>query len=205
VSGRKVKIRAWSKRESRELKEDVEERVDVSLPRHDPQPSAGLSDKAQEAQEILKNLLGWLSDTAEVQVHERDDTIRLEIRGDRNGLLIGKRGQTLDALQYLINKVVNKSQSSWKRVEIDMEQYRSRREQSLKKMALRLGEKAKKKKKPVTIEAMNAHDRRIIHLALKNDTTLETRSIGKGEMRKLIIHPLNAARSRGYESSGDLS
>jgi spoIIIJ-associated protein len=69
-------------------------------------------------------------------------------------------------------------------------------------MATRLGEKVKKKKKPITIEAMNAHDRRIIHLTLKNDQSLETKSVGKGEMRKLVIHPVQSERSKGYEGSG---
>ena len=69
-------------------------------------------------------------------------------------------------------------------------------------MATRLGEKVKKKRKPITIEAMNAHDRRIIHLTLKNDQSLETRSVGKGEMRKLVIHLAGTGRSKRYEESG---
>ena len=210
VAGRKVKIRAWSKRESRELKEEIEAEIEQELREpikkvREPRGAATLSEKAKEAQGVLKDLLGWLSDTAEVEVRETEDTIHLEIQGDRTGLLIGKRGQTLDALQYIVNKLINRTEGSWKRIEVDMEQYRARREQALKKMAVRLAEKAKKKKKPITIEAMNAHDRRIIHLALKSDASLETRSVGKGEMRKLVIHPLNAARSKAHEGSGDVS
>lgn len=208
VSGRKVKIRAWSKKESRELSEEIDEDLEVeALPHSGPTtaPPETLSEKARQAQEVLKTLLGWLSDKAEVHVKETNESIQLEIRAERNGLLIGKRGQTLDALQYLLNKIVNRGQGPWKRIVIDMEHYRSRREQSLKKMAVRLGEKAKKKKKPITIEAMNAHDRRIVHLALKSDAALETRSVGKGDMRKLVIHPLNAGKTKGYENSGELA
>jgi spoIIIJ-associated protein len=209
VSGRKVKIRAWSKKESRELSEEIDGDLEAeALPSSGPTPAApaeALSEKARQAQEVLKTLLGWLSDNAEVDVKETQESIQLEIHAERNGLLIGKRGQTLDALQYLLNKIVNRGQGPWKRIVIDMEHYRSRREQSLKKMAVRLGEKAKKKKKPITIEAMNAHDRRIVHLALKSDAALETRSVGKGDMRKLVIHPLNAGKPKGYENSGELA
>ena len=147
-------------------------------------------------------MISWLSEQARVEVKEESkDRIRLEIQGDKTGLLIGKRGQTLDALQFLVNKMVNRVRDSAKRIEVDMEQYRKRREQSLRTMATRLGEKVKRKRKPITIEAMNAHDRRIIHLALKNDRSLETKSVGKGEMRKLVIHPANG-RSKRYERSG---
>jgi len=164
-------------------------------------PSAAV--KAEEAKKLLEGLLGWLSEQATVEVREASkERIRLEILGDKTGLLIGKRGQTLDALQFLINKMVNRTAEDARRIEVDMEQYRKRREQSLRSMATRLGEKVKKKKKPITIEAMNAHDRRIIHLTLKSDPSLETRSVGKGEMRKLVIHLANNGRSKGHERSG---
>jgi spoIIIJ-associated protein len=162
--------------------------------------------KANEAQEALQNLVAWLSEPATVEIKEEtDERILLEIHGDKTGLLIGKRGQTLDALQFLVNKMVNRSGDSAKRIEVDMEQYRKRREQALQNMAVRLGQKVKKKRKPITIEAMNAHDRRIVHLTLKNDRALETKSVGKGEMRKLVIHPVNGGRSKRHEGSGAAS
>jgi len=204
---RKVKLRAWSKRESREEAQDETQDETEEL-KEGFQKAIQTSDtkkpgKATEAQKALEGLLSWLSNQATVEVKdENKDRIRLEIHGDKTGLLIGKRGQTLDALQYLVNKMVNQNADSSKRIEVDMEQYRKRREQSLRNMATRLGEKVKRKKKPITIEAMNAHDRRIIHLTLKNDQSLETRSVGKGEMRKLVIHPTHAARSKGHEEPG---
>lgn len=206
MGSRKMKIRAWSKRESRDLQEEPEEKdeehEEVGLPppvrAEDPTRAS-----AEEAQQVLQDLLQWISEQARVEVKEETkESILLEIQGDRTGLLIGKRGQTLDALQYLVNKIVNRTPEGGKRIEVDMEQYRKRREQSLRNMALRLGEKAKKKKKPITIEAMNAHDRRIIHITLKSDQSLETKSVGKGELRKLVIHPLNASRPKRHEGSG---
>lgn len=218
VGGKKVKIRAWSKRESREELDDEVPEIQEAVAEK-PAPVASedeeeteeteeteKTEKAQKAQEALQGLIGWLSEQATVEIKEEtSERILLEIHGDKTGLLIGKRGQTLDALQFLANKMVNRSRDSAKRIEVDMEQYRKRREQSLQNMAVRLGQKVKKKKKPITIEAMNAHDRRIIHLTLKNDRALETKSVGKGEMRKLVIHPVNGGRSKRYEGSSAAS
>jgi len=218
VGGKKVKIRAWSKRESREKLHDEVLEIQQTVA-DEPTPAAfedeeeaektekvDKTDKARKAQEVLQGLIGWLSEQATVEIKEEtSERILLEIHGDKTGLLIGKRGQTLDALQFLANKMVNRSRDSAKRIEVDMEQYRKRREQSLRSMAVRLGQKVKKKRKPITIEAMNAHDRRIVHLTLKNDRALETKSVGKGEMRKLVIHPVNGGRSKRYEGSGAAS
>ncbi len=212
VGGKKVKIRAWSKRESREELDDEVPEIQEAVA-EEPAPVASEdeeeteeTEKAQKAQEALQGLIGWLSEQATVEIKEEtSERILLEIHGDKTGLLIGKRGQTLDALQFLANKMVNRSRDSAKRIEVDMEQYRKRREQSLQNMAVRLGQKVKKKRKPITIEAMNAHDRRIIHLTLKNDRALETKSVGKGEMRKLVIHPVNGGRSKRYEGSSAAS
>jgi len=215
VGGKKVKIRAWSKRESREELDDEVPEIQEAVA-EEPAPAVSEdeeeteeteeTEKAQKAQEALQGLIGWLSEQATVEIKEEtSERILLEIHGDKTGLLIGKRGQTLDALQFLANKMVNRSRDSAKRIEVDMEQYRKRREQSLQNMAVRLGQKVKKKRKPITIEAMNAHDRRIIHLTLKNDRALETKSVGKGEMRKLVIHPVNGGRSKRYEGSSAAS
>ena len=229
VGGKKVKIRAWSKRESREELDDEVPEIREAVA-EEPAPAASedeeetetekteesektktaetaeMAEKAQKAQEVLQGLIGWLSEQATVEIKEEtSERILLEIHGDKTGLLIGKRGQTLDALQFLANKMVNRSRDTAKRIEVDMEQYRKRREQSLRSMAVRLGQKVKKKRKPITIEAMNAHDRRIVHLTLKNDRALETKSVGKGEMRKLVIHPVNGGRSKRHEGSSAAS
>jgi spoIIIJ-associated protein len=204
VGGKKVKVRAWSKKESREelLDEVIEINRTAEARPASTDEEEERTDKSREALEALQGLLGWLSEQATVEIREEtSERILLEISGDKTGLLIGKRGQTLDALQFLVNKMVNRSGESVKRIEVDMEQYRKRREQALRNMAVRLGQKVKKKKKPITIEAMNAHDRRIVHLTLKNDRALETKSVGKGEMRKLVIHPVGGGRSKRYEGS----
>jgi spoIIIJ-associated protein len=144
---------------------------------------------AREAQTALRGLLDHLEIEAQVEMKEDGERIYLNIQGDGGGLLIGRKGQTLDALEYLVNKMVHKNQEGKKRIVVDTENYRLRREESLVKLAQRLAEKARQLGRPVTISPMNAHDRRIVHLALQNDRSLHTRSMGAGLYRKMIISP----------------
>jgi len=154
-----------------------------------PSTSVSNDQTAQTAKKTLQDLLGLLGIKAVVDLKEEPERILLNIQGDGSGLLIGRKGQTLDALEYLINKIVHKGAEDKKRIVVDTENYRSRREESLVRLAHRLGEKAKRLGRPVTISPMSAHDRRIIHLALQDDQNLRTRSLGTGLYRKLVISP----------------
>jgi spoIIIJ-associated protein len=144
---------------------------------------------AETAKKTLQDLLGLLGIEAGVELREEPERILLNIQGDGSGLLIGRKGQTLDALEYLINKIVHRGAEDKKRIVVDTENYRSRREESLARLAHRLADKAKRLGRPVTISPMNAHDRRLIHLALQDDKTLRTRSTGTGLYRKVVISP----------------
>ncbi len=144
---------------------------------------------AQQAQKILKDILDRLEINGQIEMKEEAERIYLNICGDGSGLLIGRKGQTLDALEYLLNKIVHKHQEGQKRIVVDTENYRARREESLVNLARRLGDKARKMGRPVTISPMNAHDRRIVHLALQDDRSLHTRSTGTGLFRKIVISP----------------
>ena len=135
---------------------------------------------AETARKTLQDLLGLLEIEAGIDLKEEPERILLNIKGDGSGLLIGRKGQTLDALEYLINKIVHKGAEDKKRIIVDTENYRSRREESLVLLAQRLGDKAKRLGRPVTISPMSAHDRRLIHLALQEDKTLRTCSTGTG-------------------------
>jgi len=152
---------------------------------------------AEKARDLLEGLLERMSIPSPVTVEETEETIVLNIEGDGEGLLIGKRGQNLDALQHIVNKAVNRQASGRKMIVVDTEAYRKRREESLVTLAERLGQKVKKTRKTVTVSNMNAHDRRIIHLALQGDTALTTRSRGEGEYRKIIIMPARKDRESG--------
>ncbi len=145
---------------------------------------------AAEARELTEGIVRRMGLDFPVTVKKEDDEyIIVEIEGDGSGILIGKGGQTLNALQYLINKALNKNGSARRRILIDTENYREKREMSLSALALKLGEKAKRTRKPVTVNPMNAHDRRIIHLALQDDKELVTKSRGEGALRKIVIVP----------------
>jgi spoIIIJ-associated protein len=144
---------------------------------------------AEKAKRLLEGLLNRMNLTSPVTVEETEEAIILNIQGDGSGLLIGKRGQNLDAIQYIMNKAVHHTANGNKMIVIDTEEYRKRREESLVALAARLGEKVRKTRKPVTVGHMNAHDRRVIHMAMQNDETLTTKSRGDGEYRKILILP----------------
>jgi spoIIIJ-associated protein len=144
---------------------------------------------ALRARTILEGILTGMGINTPVSVEETEDSILLNIQGDGGGLLIGRRGQNLDAIQYIVNKAANRSANGRKMIIIDTEAYRKRREESLISLAEKLGEKVKKTKKAITVSHMNAHDRRIIHMALQNDESLTTKSRGEGEYRKILIIP----------------
>ncbi len=126
----------------------------------------------------------------------KDGSVNLNIEGDKTGLLIGRKGKTLDALQFIVNKIVNKSLEKRTRVIIDSENYRLRRQEFLVQMALKMGDKAKKIKRPVTTNLLNPHDRRIVHLALRNDQDLGTKGKGEGILKKVVIIPKRYGASK---------
>lgn len=139
--------------------------------------------------EMLQKILDSITENASVIVKSNNGRLIYRIEGGNSALLIGKRGQTLDAMQYLVDKIINKKSEDRVRIQIDVEGYLESRQASLESLALRLAEKAKKTGKPSTISQMTAHDRRIVHLALKDDHTVKTRSIGEGYYRRLVIFP----------------
>ena len=114
--------------------------------------------------------------TSKIDYNEENRTMNIDFSGDEMGILIGKRGQTLDSLQYLISLVVNKESDSYIKVKVDTEDYRERRKQTLENLAKNLSYKVKRTRRPVTLEPMNPYERRIIHSALQNDRYVETHS-----------------------------
>jgi spoIIIJ-associated protein len=125
-----------------------------------------------------------------------DETI-LEITTENSGLLIGRKGQTLEALQYLVARIAGERPGGeGPHVIVDVENYRERRRRSLEDMALRLGEKAKRQRKTITVDALSAADRRIIHATLQDDPWVSTKSLGQGAYRRLLIIPEGDRRTR---------
>ncbi len=147
-------------------------------------------DVANQARELLQRLLDLMGETAEVSATLEDDKVALTIDSADAGLLIGKQGQTLEALQYLMSKILAKQAKKKLRVVIDIESYRARHQQALTQLALKSGDKAKRTGKPITLTPMNPHDRRIIHLALQGDSDLKTMSRGEGLYKKVVVYPV---------------
>ena len=141
------------------------------------------------ARDALDNILKLIPVETTVSGSYSNGKVSLVIEGDTSGLLIGRKGKTLDALQYIVNKITNKNADRKIKVIIDSENYRQRRVDSLTQMALKIGNKAKKFKKPFSTSPLNPHDRRIVHLALKNVEKLETRSRGEGLHKRVVVIP----------------
>jgi len=146
------------------------------------------------AKETLEKILSLIPVETNVIAEQTDHHIALNIEGDSSGLLIGRKGKTLDALQFIVNKIVNKTIGKKIRIVVDSENYRQRRRESLTQLALRMGDKAKRIKKPVTTNLLSPRDRRIVHLALKEDQALDTKSRGEGPLKKIMIIPKRYVR-----------
>lgn len=118
---------------------------------------------------------------------DKDGVLYVDMKGENMGILIGKRGQTLDSLQYLANRVANKHQSGYVRVKLDTENYRARREETLKHLAKNIAHKVKRNRRPVILEPMNPYERRIIHSTLQSDPYVTTHSEGEEPYRKVVV------------------
>ena len=145
----------------------------------------------------MEGLLKRIGVKADVEGVFNEEDLDLEIKGDQEGMLIGRHGRTLDSLQFLINRMVNKRLERPVRIVLDINDYRKRKAENLKKMAIRIGEKVKSKGHPLTVGPFNAHDRRLIHIALKEDPSVRTESLGEGKLKKITIIPTMSKKEEG--------
>ena len=152
--------------------------------------------KARKKFSIDENVVEFLSSIFDamkmeveilVAVNEEEHIIEVELKGDDMGILIGKRGQTLDSLQYLTNLAINKHSDEYYKVKIDTEDYRKRRKETLENLAKNIAYKVKRTKRPVSLEPMNPFERRIIHSALQNDRYVTTHSEGDEPYRHVVV------------------
>ena len=152
--------------------------------------------KARKKFSIDENVVEFLSSIFDamkmeveilVAVNEEEHIIEVELKGDDMGILIGKRGQTLDSLQYLTNLAINKHSDEYYKVKIDTEDYRKRRKETLENIAKNIAYKIKSTKRPVSLEPMNPFERRIIHSALQNDRYVTTHSEGDEPYRHVVV------------------
>lgn len=142
-----------------------------------------------EIREYLESLFKAMDIQTEIQIEfdETENVLSINLEGPEMGILIGKRGQTLDALQYIISLAVNKKSESYIRVKLDTENYRARREETLRHLAKNIAFKVKRTRRAVSLEPMNPYERRIIHAALQSDPHVTTHSEGEEPYRKVVV------------------
>ena len=145
-----------------------------------------VDDKAVDFLNSVFDAMGLAVDV-EVKMNEEEKEMDVNLTGEEMGLLIGKRGQTLDSLQYLVSLVVNKESEDYLRVKLDTENYRERRKETLETLAKNIAYKVKRTRRPVSLEPMNPYERRIIHSALQNDKYVFTKSEGEDPFRHVVI------------------
>ena len=148
----------------------------------------------------LQRIVDSMTADAEISAEEISGRLVYNVNGGNAGIIIGKKGQTLDAIQLLVEKIVNKHNphNDKVRIQIDVAGYLETRKANLEKLAERLADKSKRIRKPISLGQMSAYDRRIVHLALKDDPDIRTKSRGEGYMRKLVIFPQKTNKQRQH-------
>jgi spoIIIJ-associated protein len=177
----------------------VEEAVETLAPSPEPEAEPGEVDPelAELATDLLQGLLDHMQVHAQVSARVGDDlaekgeepSLILDVTGNDLGVLIGRRGETLRALQYMTRLMLSRKLERWEPVMVDVESYRVRRRRSLRQLAVRMAERVAFSQQRVVLEAMPANERRIIHIALRDHPKVTTKSIGEGDRRKVTIIP----------------
>jgi spoIIIJ-associated protein len=152
-------------------------------------PAATDGGKVAESIEVLQRLLSGMKLEARVEGNREGDTIRLNIVSDYGGILIGRRGETLDSLEHIVDRIVNRKFEDRVNIIVDTENYRERRIEKLHSLAKKLARQVKMTGRPASIASMNARDRKVIHIALQDDPSVETISEGEGFERKVVVSP----------------
>jgi spoIIIJ-associated protein len=163
-----------------------------------PQPVEFEQNPLDLGRTVLQRIVDSITNDAEISAEENSGRLFFNVVGGNAGILIGKKGQTLDAIQSLVEKIINKHNphNDKIRIQVDVEGYLETRKANLEKLAERLADKSKRIRKPISLGQMSAYDRRIVHLALKHDPDIRTKSRGEGYMRKLVIFPQKISKQR---------
>lgn len=171
-----------------EIKKEIKPEIKKEVSK-EPKTIVDANEVETKAKEFLVDVLKAMKLTAEVKVayNVNTESLDIDIVGKDMGVLIGKRGQTLDSLQYLVSLVVNKGTNEYIRVKVDTENYRNRRKETLENLAKNISYKVKRTKRSVSLEPMNPYERRIIHSALQNDKFVTTHSEGEEPFRRVVV------------------
>ncbi len=174
----------------------LDDRDEGFPPKYVDEIAVDVSETAMElGRKTLQKMVDLMTSDATVVALRDEDRLLLRVEGGNSGVLIGRRGQTLEAMQFLTDKIINRYSESRVRLKVDIEGYMETRKENLRTLAHKMADKAHKTGKPATINQMTAQDRRIVHLALKDDARVRTQSMGDGYYRRLVIFP----KKRGYK------
>ena len=177
--------------------ETYDDRDEGYPPKYKGEIPVDVSDEAvRVGRETLQKMVSLITEDATVVAETDEDRLLLRVEGGNSGVLIGRRGQTLEAMQFLTDKIINRCSESRVRLKVDIEGYMETRKANLQSLAFKMADKAKKTGKPATINQMTAQDRRIVHLALKDDHRVRTQSMGDGYYRRLVIFPKKGSWKR---------
>jgi len=187
-----AKAEKQPRKKSSKKKEPKPEPVTEAAPAEPAEPfvetaEEELSETAKKARAFLQGLTDNMGVETKITVCESAEQLRMQLSGENMSILIGRRGETLDALQYLTSLNVNRDRDEYLRVSLDTENYRAKREEALRKLAVRMANRAKKSGRRVALEPMNPNERRILHSALQNDPEVTTHSEGEEPYRRIII------------------
>ena len=199
------------KEAKKEIKKEVKKEEPVKAPKAEKaeEPAVvkreAVLGKEISAEDFLKDVFEAMDMVVEIKVTENKEekTMDIELSGEDMGVLIGKRGQTLDSLQYLVSLVVNKYSDEYIRVKIDTENYRERRKETLENLARNIAYKVKRTRKTVSLEPMNPYERRVIHSALQNDRYVTTHSEGEEPYRRVVVTLKDNHHHRNYHKKGE--
>ena len=186
---KKKKEKKDSAKPTKEKAEKKAPETEEEVPEKEKQVLAKVEDQTiQAVEQFIKDTLKAMDMEVEITTSiDEDGALCVDMKGEHMGILIGKRGQTLDSLQYLANRVANKHQDGYVRVKLDTENYRERREETLNHLAKNIAHKVKRNRRPVILEPMNPYERRIIHSALQSDPYVTTHSEGEEPYRKVVV------------------
>lgn len=203
INSKNAIINVWKKSDVvEETNDNTEEKVDTTDSKEDEKEGKDTKDKknavvdpkaADEAKVFLQDVFSSMNLQVEIttNIDEENNILEIELEGPEMGVIIGKRGQTLDSLQYLTSLAVNRKVDNYTKIKLDTEDYRNRRKATLENLAKNTAYKAKRNKRSVSLEAMNPYERRIIHSALQNDKYVTTHSEGEEPYRHVVVVPKN--------------
>lgn len=194
-AGNGVEVGADSEMPASRSDVDDGEPAELPAPLNETDGAADADDSVILGREMLQRIVDSITDDARIRMEQQPERIQFQVEGGNSAILIGRHGQTLEAIQSLVEKVINKHNHNRIHVQVDVGGYLQNRRKRLVRNAERLAQKCRRTRKPVSVGLLNAYDRRIVHLALKDYRNIQTRSTGDGLLRNLMILPRKTAES----------